>query len=233
MSTTEFIRLCEKEKNVFTWLGEMEKDVFSRLGPENTPRHRHVSAKRHASIGRTARDPDLRKWEARNLVRSYVTCSSERQREIEREWDTADRANYMRPNQAEEEHLFKRENDRGGHWKSKSEKPKSTTDKEDLSQPWLCEATDPFTPWIRNIEFPKRIHMSGNVKTYDGSGDPEDHLKIFQTATKIERLAMPTWYHMFNSTLIGSARLWFDELPPESIDSCVELWKAFLGNFLR
>ncbi|GKE20758.1 reverse transcriptase domain-containing protein [Tanacetum coccineum] len=44
---------------------------------------------------------------------------------------------------------------------------------------------------------------------------------------------MPTWCHMFNSTLIGSARLWFDELPPESIDSYVELWKAFLVYFLQ
>ncbi|GKC88559.1 hypothetical protein Tco_1149208 [Tanacetum coccineum] len=176
-----------KRKNVFTWLGEMEKDVFSRLRPENTPRHRHVSAKTHASVGRTARDPDLRKGEARNLVRT------------------------------EEEHLSENENDRGGHWKSKSKNPKSTTDEEGLYQPWLCEATDPFTPRIHNIEFPKRIRMLGNVKTYDGSGDPEDHLKIFQ------RWAMPTWCHMFNSTQLGFAKLWFDELPPESIYSYVEL----------
>ncbi|GKA79220.1 reverse transcriptase domain-containing protein [Tanacetum coccineum] len=43
--------------------------------------------------------------------------------------------------------------------------------------------------------------------------------------------AMPTWCHMFNSTLIGSARVWFDKLLPESIDSYEVLWKAFLGNF--
>ncbi|GKA71243.1 reverse transcriptase domain-containing protein [Tanacetum coccineum] len=48
--------------------------------------------------------------------------------------------------------------------------------------------------------------MPSNVKTYDGTGDPEDHLKYFQAAAKIERWAMPTWCHMFNSTLIGSAR---------------------------
>ncbi|GKC31395.1 hypothetical protein Tco_1038689 [Tanacetum coccineum] len=38
--------------------------------------------------------------------------------------------------------------------------------------------------------------MPTNVKTYDGTGDPEDHLKIFQAAEKIERWAMPTWCHM-------------------------------------
>ncbi|GJT60128.1 reverse transcriptase domain-containing protein [Tanacetum coccineum] len=29
--------------------------------------------------------------------------------------------------------------------------------------------------------------MPSNVKTYDGSEDPEDHLKIFQAAVKVER----------------------------------------------
>nr|GEV82354.1 reverse transcriptase domain-containing protein [Tanacetum cinerariifolium] len=36
--------------------------------------------------------------------------------------------------------------------------------------------------------------------------DPEDHLKLFQATAKVERWAMPTWYHMFNSTLTRSAR---------------------------
>ncbi|GJQ94489.1 reverse transcriptase domain-containing protein [Tanacetum coccineum] len=44
------------------------------------------------------------------------------------------------------------------------------------------------------------------ISRYDGSEDPEDHLKIFQAATKTERWAMPTWCHMFNSTLTGNAR---------------------------
>nr|GEZ86364.1 reverse transcriptase domain-containing protein [Tanacetum cinerariifolium] len=73
--------------------------------------------------------------------------------------------------------------------------------------------------------------MPVNVKAYDGTGDPDDHLKIFQAAAKIERWAMPTWCHMFNSTLIGSARIWFDKLPPESIDKYEMLRKMFLGNY--
>ncbi|GJR55338.1 hypothetical protein Tco_1405859 [Tanacetum coccineum] len=38
------------------------------------------------------------------------------------------------------------------------------------------------------------------------SEDPEYHLKIFQAAAKMERWAMPTWCHMFNSALTGNAR---------------------------
>ncbi|GJW88902.1 hypothetical protein Tco_0164242 [Tanacetum coccineum] len=57
---------------------------------------------------------------------------------------------------------------------------------EDLSQPWVCEETDPFTPRIRYFDLPKMIRMPSHVKTYDGSEDPEDHLKIFQAATKFK-----------------------------------------------
>nr|GFA72830.1 reverse transcriptase domain-containing protein [Tanacetum cinerariifolium]GFA91894.1 reverse transcriptase domain-containing protein [Tanacetum cinerariifolium] len=73
----------------------------------------------------------------------------------------------------------------------------------------------------------------GHQKTYDGSDNPEDHMKIFQAAANVERWAMPTWYNMFNSTLTGSARVWFDDQPPESINSYDDLKKAFLANFLQ
>ncbi|GJU42282.1 hypothetical protein Tco_1195239 [Tanacetum coccineum] len=90
-----------------------------------------------------------------------------------------------KPTQDEERYLTESENDGGGHWKSK--RPKSTTNEDDMFQPWLCEETDPFTLRIRNFEFPMRICMPTNVKTYDGSEDPKDHLKLFQTAAKVER----------------------------------------------
>ncbi|GJT77232.1 hypothetical protein Tco_1043957, partial [Tanacetum coccineum] len=61
--------------------------------------------------------------------------------------------------------------------------------------------------------------------------DPEDHLKIFQAAAKMKRWAMPTWCHMFNSTLTGNARVWFDDLPPESIDKdFIQRYKSESGN---
>ncbi|GJT14742.1 reverse transcriptase domain-containing protein [Tanacetum coccineum] len=41
---------------------------------------------------------------------------------------------------------------------------------------------------------------------------------------------MPTWCHMFNSTLTGNARVWFDKLPKESIDSYEDLRAAFREN---
>ncbi|GJS56235.1 reverse transcriptase domain-containing protein [Tanacetum coccineum] len=75
--------------------------------------------------------------------------------------------------------------------------------------------------------------MPNNVKTYDGTGDPENHVKKFQAAAHVERWAMPTWCHMFNYTLIGNARVWFDELTPESIDGYKDLKAAFLAYFMQ
>nr|GEY58515.1 reverse transcriptase domain-containing protein [Tanacetum cinerariifolium] len=91
---------------------------------------------------------------------------------------------------ASEKHRHKREYSRrteavsesegsaGGHWKSKPKKQKSSVE-DDLSQPWVCEKTDPFTPRIRYFDFPK-ARMPSHIKTYDESEDPKDHLKIFE-----------------------------------------------------
>ncbi|GJU26311.1 hypothetical protein Tco_1164932 [Tanacetum coccineum] len=130
------------------------------------------------------------------------------------------------------EALSESEDSEGGHWKSRSKGNKSCREEDDLSQPWACEEVDPFTPRIRYFDFLK-IRMPSHIKTYDGSEDPEDHFKIFQVATKTERWAMPTWCHMFNSTLMGNARVWFDDHPPESIDRYDDLKKAFLENYLQ
>ncbi|GKG50436.1 hypothetical protein Tco_0521536, partial [Tanacetum coccineum] len=44
----------------------------------------------------SAEDQNRGRKETRNLNRSYVTCSSKRQRKIEEEWDAADQANRKR-----------------------------------------------------------------------------------------------------------------------------------------
>nr|GEY69478.1 reverse transcriptase domain-containing protein [Tanacetum cinerariifolium] len=114
---------------------------------------------------------------------------------------------------------------------------KNVITKEHAREGWkhcqkVCKEPDPFTLRIRYFDFPK-TRMPSHIKTYDGSEDPEDHLKIFQAAAKTERWAMPTWCHMFNSTLTRNARVWFDDLPQESIDSYDDLKKAFLENYLQ
>nr|GEW67196.1 reverse transcriptase domain-containing protein [Tanacetum cinerariifolium] len=93
------------------------------------------------------------------------------------------------------EALLESEGSVGGHWKTRSKNERSSMQDGDLSQPWVCEETDPFTPCIRYFDIPKRTRMPSHVKTYDGSEDQEDHLKILQAAAKVKRWAMPTWCH--------------------------------------
>ncbi|GKD65135.1 reverse transcriptase domain-containing protein [Tanacetum coccineum] len=67
-------------------------------------------------------------------------------------------------------------------------------------------------------------------------GRPRRKRRICQkvkSAAKTERWAMPTWCYMFNSTLTGNARVWFDDLPKETINSYDDLKKAFLENYLQ
>ncbi|GJW91901.1 hypothetical protein Tco_0169454 [Tanacetum coccineum] len=63
------------------------------------------------------------------------------------------------------------------YWESKSKSHRSDNYEDDLSQPWTCEERNPFTLRIRHFNF-TRTRMPSHVKTYDGSGDPEDHLKL-------------------------------------------------------
>nr|GEY86404.1 reverse transcriptase domain-containing protein [Tanacetum cinerariifolium] len=128
-------------------------------------------------------------------------------------------------------HMSKSGTSEEGHWKSKSKRHKPTD--EDLAAPWSCEEVDTFTPRIHNFKSSRKTRMPNNVKTYDETGDLEDHVKNFQAATQVERRAMPTWCHMFNSTLIGTAMIWFDELPPESIDEYKDLKVDFLAYFMQ
>ncbi|GKA54166.1 reverse transcriptase domain-containing protein, partial [Tanacetum coccineum] len=76
-------------------------------------------------------------------------------------------------------------------------------------------------------------HLGSSILVSRGLGDPEIHLKLFQSAVKTEGWAMPTWCYMFNSTLIGNARVWFDKLPKESIDSYEDLRTTFRENYLQ
>nr|GEV01458.1 reverse transcriptase domain-containing protein [Tanacetum cinerariifolium] len=63
-----------------------------------------------------------------------------------------------------------------GHWKSRSRRKNSIGEEDDLSQPWVCEEIDPFTPRIRYFDFPK-TRMPIHIKTYDGSEDPNKCIK--------------------------------------------------------
>ncbi|GJX48809.1 reverse transcriptase domain-containing protein [Tanacetum coccineum] len=160
------------------------------------------------------------------------SLSREHPRIKDRFWGVEESVKRWRESESPSSHGSESSTSNIGHWKSRTKRRK-LVDEDDLAVPWICEDVDPFTPRINNFKSLRKTCMPNNVKTYDGTGDPEDHLKIFQAATQVERWEMPTWCHMFNSTLIGAVRVWFDELPPESIDGYKGLKAAFLAHFMQ
>ncbi|GKB68997.1 hypothetical protein Tco_0930409 [Tanacetum coccineum] len=122
LGSVRFTRLGEKERNVFTRLGNKEHDVFSHLDANDHRLRNHAGTRSHASACPATRDTNQQRSKTKNLIQSYVTCSGERQAEIEREWNVADRANRGVHMSTRETALSGSENSGGGHWKAKSTK---------------------------------------------------------------------------------------------------------------
>ncbi|GJZ31999.1 reverse transcriptase domain-containing protein [Tanacetum coccineum] len=108
-------------------------------------------------------------------------------------------------------------------------KGKEVTD-EDLRKPFKKARRTPFT--LRIIEFAGlEYKMPNNIKLYDGTSDPEDHLSRFAGAANSGEWPMPVWCRMFQQTLDGSARGWFERLPHDNINEWADLRKAFAARF--
>ncbi|GKB99641.1 reverse transcriptase domain-containing protein [Tanacetum coccineum] len=159
-----------------TMFKRLEKGVFHRLGDKRKSISVYSNDSRRRSYHSSRRDTESCYHSSRTRETEFASEKHHNKRESSRRVEA----------------LSKSEGSAGGHWKSKPKRQKSSI-KDDLSQPWVCEETDPFTPRIRYFDFPK-TRMPSHIKTYDGSEDPEDHLKIFQAAAKTERWAMSTCY---------------------------------------
>nr|GEW23243.1 reverse transcriptase domain-containing protein [Tanacetum cinerariifolium] len=111
----------------------------------------------------------------------------------------------------------------------KGKGPTEDTD-EDLKKPYKEVLKSPFTR--RRIEFSATSHrMPINLKIYDGSTDPDDHITRFVGAANQREWEIPVWCSMFQQTLDGPARGWFDRMPNSSIDGWFDLREKFAETF--
>ncbi|GKB44236.1 hypothetical protein Tco_0889178 [Tanacetum coccineum] len=203
------------DRNVFTRLGHRKKSVHERLSDTYSPsitksRPSRASSKDPShSRGRSpSRDHSRVRSRLRGVEESYDdTYSSHRTRTKyrDRSHDRGRSRSVKRWRKSESSTSRGSESSASsrGRWKSKAKRRK-LADEEDLAVPWTCEDVYPFTPRIRNFKSSRKTRMPNNVKTYDGTGDPEDHLKIFQAAAQVERWAMPTWCHIEHRWVQGS-----------------------------
>ncbi|GJV30963.1 reverse transcriptase domain-containing protein [Tanacetum coccineum] len=101
-----------------------------------------------------------------------------------------------------------------------------------LKKPFKEAVKTPLTRRI--IEFAGlEFKMPTNIRLYDGATDPEDHISRFSSAANSGQWPMPVWCRMFQQTLDRSAKGWFENLPPGSIDRWTELRLQFTTRFSR
>ncbi|KAK1431701.1 hypothetical protein QVD17_08258 [Tagetes erecta] len=91
-----------------------------------------------------------------------------------------------------------------------------------------------FAPPICYAEIPKRF-QTPNMKLYDGSFDPEEHVAQYREKMEInhipEKLKEACLCKGFGFTLTGSALKWLLSLPPYSIASFAHLVNLFNNQF--
>nr|GEX59726.1 reverse transcriptase domain-containing protein [Tanacetum cinerariifolium] len=101
---------------------------------------------------------------------------------------------------------------------------------EDLGKPFNEARRTPLTRRIIDFAGPE-YKMPTNIKLYDGTTDPEDHLSCFASAANSGKWHMPVWCCMFQQTLNGSAKGWFECLPHNNINEWADMIEAFAAKY--
>ncbi|GJY90765.1 reverse transcriptase domain-containing protein [Tanacetum coccineum] len=75
------------------------------------------------------------------------------------------------------------------------------------------------------------VPQEAEIREGGSSTDPAGPLEIVLGAANSGEWPMPVWCRMFQQTLDGSARGWFENLPPNSIDEWWRLREAFTTRY--
>nr|GFC13181.1 reverse transcriptase domain-containing protein [Tanacetum cinerariifolium] len=184
-------RLRYGDRHVLDRLGHRRQSDFDRLSETYSP-----STTKSCPQETDSRDPPRGRSRARGLNTSRDDRPEDRERfrsvgesygdSFSHSYHDGDRSRHMkrrRDNKSPPSSVSKSDSSDEKYRRSKSKRHKST-DEDDLTRLWMCEEEGPVTPRIRNFESSRRTRMPKNVKTYDGTGDPEDHVKVFQAAAQ-------------------------------------------------
>nr|XP_027089516.1 uncharacterized protein LOC113710608 [Coffea arabica] len=89
----------------------------------------------------------------------------------------------------------------------------------------------PFTDDINEERLPPNFNLPA-IPSYDGRGDPEDHIHAFISAFRLYCIPYPVICRAFPVFLQGTARKWFWGLEPRSISTLGGLVERFLHRFI-
>ncbi|GKB81335.1 reverse transcriptase domain-containing protein [Tanacetum coccineum] len=87
------------------------------------------------------------------------------------------------------------------------------------------------TSWIEDYPLPDGLKIPPHVGSYDGKGDPDNHLHLFEGAIRMQKWVMPMACHMFTHTLKDSARIWWHWQKVGSIVNYEDLKAKFQSHF--
>ncbi|XP_058191454.1 uncharacterized protein LOC131308534 [Rhododendron vialii] len=81
------------------------------------------------------------------------------------------------------------------------------------------------------LPLPRKFKMP-QLETFNGSTDRLDHLETYKSLMHLQAILDEVMCRAFPVTLKGSARAWFNKLPPGSIRSFKELSTSFVSYFI-
>ena len=89
-----------------------------------------------------------------------------------------------------------------------------------------------LTASINSHPLPSKFKMP-SLDSYDGMRDPFDHIATFKTTMHLQGVLDEIMCKVFPTTLKGPTRVWFNKIPPNTVDSFEELSKLFVNNFIE
>ena len=95
----------------------------------------------------------------------------------------------------------------------------------------LVHRTDsPFNTSVTSFPLLAKFRMP-QVKAYDGSKDPLDHLESFKTLMHLQGVSDEIMCRVFPTTLKGPALVWFSKIGPNFVSTFKELSGLFVTHF--
>ncbi|GJR72985.1 reverse transcriptase domain-containing protein [Tanacetum coccineum] len=88
-----------------------------------------------------------------------------------------------------------------------------------------------FVRWIKDYHLPDGLKMPSHVGFYDGKGDPDNFLHLFEGAIHMQKSLMHVACHMFTYTLKDSAQIWWNSQKACSILNYEDLKAKFRSHF--
>ncbi|GKC95742.1 hypothetical protein Tco_1161184 [Tanacetum coccineum] len=121
-----------------------------------------------------------------------------------------------------------------GHWEDRTRVRTIVMGKEivdtDLKRPFMEAVKTSLIQSIIEFTCPK-FKMPANIKLYDGTTDSKDHFSRFSSVSNSCEWPMLVWFCMFQQTVDGSEKGWFENLSVGNIDGWAELRQQSTTSF--